>query len=286
MAIATHDHRSDDRLVYTLFGATLLHGLVILGVTFDHGPAARSSSTPIKVVMVQPAQEEMTPEERAIFMAAADQRGAGTPEAETAGGVVTPAVPYDASGTDHGDDPRERERADEEVASERLVSPEDAERDVYAPQDASEQPDTVALSASLQQVFPATTFQRRDRLQSPSAERELEISVATRRADVADYVARWKARIEEVGTLYFPDAARQRGLRGNPVVEVAISADGGLRSIQIVRPSAHPLIDQAALRILRLAAPFDPFPDTLREQYGSLRFVYEWRFLDDATAGS
>jgi protein TonB len=269
----------DDRLVYTLFGAAVIHGLIILGVTFETAPSRPGDAAPLKVVLVQADEREMTPEEQAIYLAADNRLGAGNPDADASGGTVTPATPFDASGATDGDDAREREQAEQAVPAEKLVSPADADREVAAPPDASERPDTTTLSARIQHISPQTAFQRRDRLAAEAPERELELSVATRRADVADYVARWKARIEEVGTLYFPDAARQQGLTGSPLLEVAISADGGLRSIEVARPSPHPLLDQAALRILRLAAPFDPFPEPLSREYDSLRFVYEWRFL-------
>jgi protein TonB len=277
-------HARDDRLVYTLFAAALLHGLVILGITFESGSAPETPPTPLRVVMVESSQEQMTPEERAIFLSAEDRRGAGTLRAQTSGGMITPATPFDATGHRDGDDAEERDAAEAAVPQQTLVSPADASREVQAPPDASTQPDRTTLAARIQFASPQSTFQRRDRLEAQAEERELEISVATRRADVADYVARWKTRIEEVGTLYFPDAARQQGLAGSPLLEVAISADGGLRSIDVVRPSPHPLLDEAALRILRLAAPFEPFPEALRREYDSLRFVYEWRFLGGSTA--
>jgi protein TonB len=86
------------------------------------------------------------------------------------------------------------------------------------------------------------------------------VSVDTQEALFAGYLAAWKQRVEQLGTLNFPDAARRAGMTGNPVLEVAIGADGGLREIIVVRSSQQKLLDQAALRILRLAAPFEPFP--------------------------
>jgi protein TonB len=67
------------------------------------------------------------------------------------------------------------------------------------------------------------------------------------------------------------------------VLEVAIDADGELTDIVVRRSSGHGLLDQAALNILRRAAPFDPFPDELREDYDELRFAYQWQFDRDGS---
>jgi protein TonB len=63
------------------------------------------------------------------------------------------------------------------------------------------------------------------------------------------------------------------------VLEVAIRADGSLGQIIVRRSSGRKELDQAALSILRLASPFDPFPSDLRKKYDELRFAYEWQFL-------
>jgi periplasmic protein TonB len=69
-------------------------------------------------------------------------------------------------------------------------------------------------------------------------------------------------------------------MSGNPVVEVAIRADGKLESVIVRRSSGYRELDQAAANIVKLAAPFDPFPTVMRERYPVLRFAYEWQFMN------
>ena len=107
----------------------------------------------------------------------------------------------------------------------------------------------------------------------------------TRESVIAAYLDGWKRRIERVGTLNFPNEARRSGMSGNPVVEVAIRADGSLEQAIVRRSSGHSELDGAALGIVRIAAPFDPFPTALRERYPVLRFAYEWQFLNGRLAG-
>jgi protein TonB len=63
------------------------------------------------------------------------------------------------------------------------------------------------------------------------------------------------------------------------VVEVAVASDGRLIEAVIQRSSGHAEVDQAALRILRLASPFEAFPRALAHDYGALRFAYQWEFV-------
>jgi protein TonB len=109
--------------------------------------------------------------------------------------------------------------------------------------------------------------------------RERVLTASTRQTLFADYLVSWKEKVERVGTLNFPDAARRLGLEGSPVLEVAIASDGTLQSVKVVESSGQPALDEAAERILRLASPFDPFPRDLRHSYDVLRFSYEWRFI-------
>jgi protein TonB len=108
-----------------------------------------------------------------------------------------------------------------------------------------------------------------------------EIVPNTRESKIAPYLDAWRRKVERLGTMNFPQVARQRNASiGNPVLEVSISADGTLNESIVRRSSGHKDLDQAAQAILRLASPFDPFPPELRQQYDELRFAYEWQFLD------
>ena len=73
---------------------------------------------------------------------------------------------------------------------------------------------------------------------------------------------------------------------GTPVIEVTIGADGKLLQTLIRRSSGHAEIDEAAMRILKLAAPYDPFPGELSAKHDQIRIAYEWQFLDGASRGT
>lgn len=116
--------------------------------------------------------------------------------------------------------------------------------------------------------------------------REHFVAVNTKETGFAEYLAAWKDRMEQMGTLEFPSAARKTGQAGSPVLEVALNADGSVSEVRVQRSSGHGELDQAAIGLVRLGSPYDPFPKEIRSQYDVLRFAYEWRFIDGAVSGS
>jgi len=117
--------------------------------------------------------------------------------------------------------------------------------------------------------------------------RDKFVSVNTRSSVYAPYLSSWRRKVEQVGNLHFPDQAARERLSGAVTVEVAVNADGSLRSVRIIKPSQHKVLDRAVLRILHLAAPFAPFSRAMRKDARTIHFAYEWRFLagdDQASA--
>jgi protein TonB len=119
-----------------------------------------------------------------------------------------------------------------------------------------------------------------------AARRELLVTPNTRASEVAVYLDAWKRRIEQVGTVNFPNAARRSKLSGNPVIEVVLASGGGLVRADVRRSSGYGELDRAAMDILKLATPFEAFPEELAAKYDVLRFAYEWQFVAGRLAGS
>ena len=93
-------------------------------------------------------------------------------------------------------------------------------------------------------------------------------------------------KVERIGTLNFPSIARRQRNSGTPVIAVTIDSNGRLARAQIRKTSGHRELDDAALRILKLAAPFDPFPAELNATHDQIRIAYEWQFLGGAAGSS
>lgn len=94
----------------------------------------------------------------------------------------------------------------------------------------------------------------------------------------AQYVDEWRQRIEKIGTEHFPQEARERGVFGTVMVTVAIKANGMVEKIEIDRSSGSRLLDQAVEKIVRLAAPFKPFPANVKHETDILHITRNWSF--------
>ena len=112
-----------------------------------------------------------------------------------------------------------------------------------------------------------------------SARRRVQrVSPTDSRSAAGFYAADWARKVTRVGEMNFPDMARRLNTSAGPLLEVAIRADGGLREVRIVRSSGHTELDQAAQRIVKMAAPYPPFPSELRQETDLLRIEAPWRF--------
>jgi len=281
MELRLKDSRPEDRLATAVFVAALFHGLVILGLRFT-APSSDDRPLPTLEVLLVPDGEPEDPNPDASYIASRDQRGSGTtrerlrtslPEAsarllehsgETRGEAFTAPS---ASSTRGGSTVLARDA----WRGRRVLAGEEAEQSEPETVPIESRPlPTVGVSAS---AADETLRLRGD----PSPDDRLLAD--TRESAIAAYLDGWKRRIEQVGTLNFPNEARRRALSGNPVLEVAIRADGTLQQVMVRRSSGHRELDVAAVRIVRLASPFDPFPPAMRERYPMLRFAYEWQFL-------
>lgn len=102
----------------------------------------------------------------------------------------------------------------------------------------------------------------------------------------ARYVDAWRQKIERIGNLNYPEEAKQKRIYGKLQLTVAIKASGEVESVEINRSSGYKVLDQAAVRIVRLASPFDRFPDNIRVDTDILHITRTWTFTrgDQVTA--
>lgn len=104
------------------------------------------------------------------------------------------------------------------------------------------------------------------------------VGARTREFRFARYIEDWRLKIERIGELNFPQAARDQKIYGSLVVTVSIKADGSLEKVDINRSSGEKLLDRAAIRIVRLAAPYAPFPADIAKDTDILSITRTWLF--------
>lgn len=95
----------------------------------------------------------------------------------------------------------------------------------------------------------------------------------------AQYVEDWRQKIERIGNLNYPDAAKGR-LYGSLTLSVVIKANGDLKQVEVIRSSGQVLLDDAARRIVRMAAPFAAFPEAIRRDIDELDITRTWTFTN------
>lgn len=289
--IATEHTTVDDRLMVMLFLAALFHLIVILGVTFSAAPARdRGDVHTLEVLLVSEALPESRRNDEAAYLAQRTQQGAGNARDLSRPRLPTAAdAPMDLDGEldSQGLHPQrvgptggEMDAIAASRASSRLRYSADAQRDAALAGDVPRQ--MVAGSVT---TLPSSADDAELLLKGP-ARRELMVTASTRASGVAVYLDAWRYKVERVGTLNFPNQARRRAMSGNPVVEVALTSDGRLADVKVKRSSGFAELDQAAIDILRLAAPFEPFPRELAARHDALRFAHEWQFVRGQVAGS
>lgn len=281
---------STDRLSSTFFVAVLFHGIVILGVTFTASPLGDSDVIPtLRVTLVQETSlTEAAPEDDA-YLAQRTRVGAG---GAAPGDRPTTTLAADHLITQQGDrrgaDLSDTTPREPVPSADRLVTREESTTQIDALPDPTEEPAEVAQTAAnlLFREAEQTLAAEIDlQAQNPETDQlEGPAGPSTRESALATYLDGWRRRVERIGTLNFPAEARSRGFDKNPTLEVSIDAEGRLEAIVVRESSGNAALDQAALTILRSAAPFEPLPDNVRAQYELLRFAYEWDFGAESTA--
>lgn len=271
-----------DRLTTTVFMAALVHGVIIVGVTFGAGNQKTGVPRGLEVIIVSDDVPEARNNRDATYLAQRTQLGSGN--VDSAAQARSPRAASEhmarngrADGTALIEDAGALlATADDQVLTTSAPMPEI--RYFAPPSSLTQSPEVPVLAEGNSDRDAAGTDDEQDRLLHGPRRDELWVTPDTRESVVAEYLVSWRMKIERLGTLNFPQAAwRAPGTR-NPDIKVSILADGTLESATILKSSGSAKLDQAAVDILKLASPFDPFPKELADKYRVLRFSYGWEF--------
>ena len=281
---------ANDRMLTTLFLAALVHGIIILGVTFtaSGNHAAEGDGPALEVVLVNDQAPSVANNLQAAYLAQRSQIGSGnTLKRERALIPRSSLMAANRPGIPDGEGVSAQQAGSDLGDDEVIAAHGPSTRILYfAAANADDQPSKLPLllenRPDLGMASNDDGIQLRIR---GEAKQQLWIAADTRESEVAVYLDSWRRKIERVGTMNFPSVARRK-ISGTPVIEVTIGADGKLLQSLIRRSSGHAEIDEAAMRILKLAAPYDPFPGELSAKHDEIRIAYEWQFLDGASRGT
>jgi len=272
-----------DRLNFTLFLALALHALLILGVSFTL-PEPDSAAPTLDVTLA--SHKALDEPEQADYLAQHNQQASGTQDQAQELTAEQEAEFADTRVRDINPLPQQRAASPRQQQKQNLVDSQGANQRKTRPEEdpepqeqqrheglVEEQPVTQRDIASLQAKLDR---QRQEYAKRPRIRRLT--SMATRASFEAEYLHQWSQKIERTGNRHYPQEALKRRLTGELRLAVALKPNGTLHNVEILQSSGHRILDQAAVQIVHLAAPFQAFPAEMRREYDRLEIIRTWQF--------
>jgi protein TonB len=280
-----HGSSNHDRMGVALLFSLVLHAVLILGIGFHFAEPAPSLPT-LDVTLINTSNAEAPG--KADFLAQANNAGGGNSDKArrpgapfsgplpVANGGIAPASVMPAA-------PAHQKASGPHV----LTTTGKTDRHAPSERDTQDRPQTQERTAAIpipQRLAMARLAQEVKREQESYARRPRRkyISANTRETAFAAYQVAWVRRIERIGNLNYPDAARRRHLHGDVMLTVVLGTDGHVRDVTVNRSSGYRVLDEAAIRIVHLAAPFPRIPqdrDANGNRYNELVITRTWQFL-------
>jgi periplasmic protein TonB len=268
-----------DMIGATMLFSLLLHGVLVLGITFSYVKAKPSLPT-LDVTLVDVANREAP--DKADFLAQANNSGGGeSDKAARPSQLVSGPTPRPTAGVApqpvEASAPRPQEATEDKLLtttgnSHYSVSTASAKLE-QTPQDLPE-----STEAKRQQEMAQLAAERRNSIENYAKRPKKKfISSNTKEYAYAAYMRGWVDRVERVGNLNYPNEARRRGLHGDVLMTVTLNRDGSVKGIEVVQGSGQALLDAAAQRIVRLSAPFPALPAD-KDQIDELNITRTWQF--------
>ena len=269
-----------DPISATLLFSLLLHGVLLLGITFHFAKLAPSLPT-LDVTLVNVANQEAP--DKADFLAQANNRGGGQSDhaarpSEMFSGALPRPDPGTAAESVEASTPQPREATPTRMvtatgATNFSVSSDTAQTQV----DPQDQTPTAADLQQQQAIAQLAAEVREKKAAYAKRPKVKYLTASTKEYAFAAYMRGWSDRVERVGNLNYPEEARRRGLHGDVLLTVVLNLDGSIKSIEVIQSSGEHLLDSAAERIVRLAAPFPPAPQS-GERVDELNITRTWEF--------
>lgn len=300
---------ASDRLGFTLFLAIALHAAGILGIGFSLSEKQPPAQT-IEVTLAH-YQSEKAPEE-ADFLAQANQLGSGQsdeklipatreqadfqhqdiketapllPQSQPKLTTPRPAPPQPEAPT-----PELNENTKQSAPAplkqiitttvqnkqQTRAKPEQRKKSAAPAPAPGSSTSLLARSLEIASLEAQLELQRQEYAKRPRVKRLT--SASTRSHSDAVYLANWRKKIEATGNLNYPEQARRNQLYGSLRLMVSVLPDGSVKEIRITHSSGNKVLDDAAVRIVQLASPFQQFPIEMRKNTDILEIIRTWKF--------
>ncbi len=266
------------RFKFIFLGSVIIHLSIIFGVHWSTNDPTPPAPT-LEITLAQ-FKSDQQPEE-ADFLAQANQQGSGTLEQKAELSTIEQAQ-FRANEinpvqqTQQSLQQQQQNNAQQKLITSVQKSWDNNEQEEQKTQEEASQGQEPTPDKQLSNEIASLEAElRNDRQAYAKRPRRRQLTaVATKAAEDAAYLHQWRQKIENVGNLNYPDL----NLYGELTLLVAIRANGTIEKVEVRRSSGYRSLDEAAQRIVRQAAPFDPFPEAIRKHTDILEIIRTWRF--------
>ena len=279
-----------DRLTFTIFLAAAIHAILVFGISFNLAPSAKPDPS-LDVTLVYHTSDNEP--DKADFLAQSNQQGSGTEE-QAKMLQTTESSEFEDNSIQEVNTEQQNLLIKQQNESQARIITTTANSDKLE-ESQQQQNDQPEANSDIDQIvlqqtqdiatLKAALTDMRQRYASRPRIRTLT-ALSTKQADDAAYLYEWLQKIERVGNLNYPDEARQQKMTGDVRMLVTLLPNGTVKRVEVLGSSGHQILDDAAKRIVRLASPFKPFPDSIKDTTDELEIIRTWRFRTKLELGS
>ncbi len=271
---------ASDRLGFTIFLAICIHLVIVLGIGFVPLDASKNDNKTLNVVLARHASEERP--DKADFIGQANQLAGGESEK-----VTPPSTPVIAPFPEQNLNPTAamQQQKIAQQQQQNLLNSQNSNKSLQKIDPKLDQKEDTRDNSGTSQTLRAQAIASLQaeldisRKAEAKKTRRRTVSAAIHQTSDALYLDSWQRKIEKVGNLNYPSKARRLNLNGSLKMKVSIRYDGSIEEIAILESSGSKILDDAALRIVRIAAPFNPLPAEIRKTTDVLEIIRVWQFL-------
>jgi len=278
------DINDQDRFGLTFLLTAIVHGIIILGVTFTFSPSADSETSPTMDIILLQTQTPSN-NDHADYLAQISQAGGGDRKQKNRLRNLF-SVPTLAKAAGMARQTRHQQQQPR-PQTKRLALLHQTSADYrIQPPDHNNSPEyktpTPPVNHSTSQQAARLAAEIQDTVDDHARTGKVAfLNSSTRAFAPARYMRHWIDRVERIGNLNYPDQARRQKLSGTLILDATIDASGKLLKTVIRQSSGHQLLDDAAKRIVKLASPFAAFPQKLRQQAAVIHITRSWEFINN-----
>ncbi len=268
-----------ERLSFAISFSLFLHAFIIFGIAFDMPDASKLAKAlqPLEVTLVNSKSKNKPSNAKAYAQNNLD--GGGNTEDDRRAGTPFPVL-GDAQQFTPEQATQKVKALEEEV--QRLLTSVKGDYTVEQKKSNPKQLDNTLngqdlVQRSLEIARLEAEISKSLSLYEKMPKRKF-IGARTQEYRYAQYVEDWRSKVERIGNLNYPEAARRQKVYGKLTLTVNIRSDGNVESIEINKSSGQRILDAAAQRIVKLAAPYAAFPPDIRKETDILSITRTWTF--------